>query len=194
MVDFEAIPIRKDAAQHRRGIIAARRKAHQMLIRPAIRKLDNAQAVAPCDQPHGFGINRDGAGAERALRQVFFVQINSHVRPMHRFARARNMGIARKTLAVLSHFRYTQSRRKIDAPHCLMPLVPCMKSERRNRGRYFGKLLKAWVLIEGAAGIAVDVAGTSSTVLAMTATRGGGGFGGDRFGGGRRWRRLSRWR
>jgi hypothetical protein len=50
-----------------------------VLIPLPVGDLDKAQPVAPGDQAHGFGIDRDGAWGQHAFGEIFFVEIDSHI-------------------------------------------------------------------------------------------------------------------
>ena len=73
--------IAKYLAQIGCGVVAARRKAHQMFIAAAIGYLQQAKPVAQRIEAHGFGVDRQSAAAlQHAIRQVFFVEENAHPR------------------------------------------------------------------------------------------------------------------
>ena len=82
MVELQPRRIGQQRAQIRRGIIAARREAHEMLVGAAIGQLHDAEPVARGDQPHRLGIDGDrGAGGEQVAGQVFFVEMDGHAAP-----------------------------------------------------------------------------------------------------------------
>src|SRR3546814_4124011 len=64
--------------QYRRVIGAAGLEADEMLVARPVADLDEAELVAQRVQPHDFGIDRDRTRAPPALRQFFFVVIDSH--------------------------------------------------------------------------------------------------------------------
>ena len=60
------------------AVIAGPVKAHDMRVSLAVRQLDHAQAVAPHVEPHGLGVDRDGAGVALEVRQVTAMQADGH--------------------------------------------------------------------------------------------------------------------
>jgi hypothetical protein len=60
------------------GIIAARRKADEMLVAPPVGNLDDAEPVAAGVQTHRLGIDGDRPGREHAWRKVFLMKMDGH--------------------------------------------------------------------------------------------------------------------
>ena len=84
VIQLQPIGIGQHRLQVGRGIAAPRREAHKMLIPPPIGDLNEAQAVSRGDEPHGFGVDGNGAIGQHALGEIFFVEINSHARSLTR--------------------------------------------------------------------------------------------------------------
>ena len=80
MIEFEPLGIAEQRLEVRRGIIALRSESHQMLVARPVGQLDQAQSVAPGDQAHRFGIDRDDRpGGENIGRgKIFFVEVDGH--------------------------------------------------------------------------------------------------------------------
>src|SRR5690606_16613148 len=62
----------------RRIVGAADAEADEVLVSAAVADLDDAQAIARRDEPHGLGVDGDGARGEHACGQVFFVEMDGH--------------------------------------------------------------------------------------------------------------------
>jgi hypothetical protein len=82
MEDLEPRGVRDHRLQVRRVIGAARRKAHQMLVAPAVADLHDAQPVARGDKTHRLCIDGDRTLRQHARRQVFFMEIDCHRLPL----------------------------------------------------------------------------------------------------------------
>ena len=79
MIDFEPVGIAEQRLEPGRGIVACRPEADEMLVAAAVGKLDQAQPVAPREQPHRLGIDRDRTVGEAHVRgQILLVEVNAH--------------------------------------------------------------------------------------------------------------------
>lgn len=79
VIELEPSRIGQHCPEIGRGIVAPDREADQVLVAPAIADLDHAQPVAPGNEAHGFGIDRNRSVGEDACGQVLFVKMHCHV-------------------------------------------------------------------------------------------------------------------
>jgi hypothetical protein len=70
-----------------------------MLIAAAVGDLDEAEPVAAGIEPHGLGIDGDGARGEDALGQILFVEMDGHEGEIGRSAARLNLAVIARSVA-----------------------------------------------------------------------------------------------
>ena len=84
MIKLHPRRISQHSLEIRRIECASRAEADKVFIPVAIGYLDQAQPVTRGYETHGFGINRNRTGRERALGEIFFMEMDSHMAKMLR--------------------------------------------------------------------------------------------------------------
>src|SRR5688572_22397285 len=78
MIQLQPRRVGEDRAQVRRGIVAARGEADEMLVAIAVGDLHQAEPVASRLEAHRLGVDGDDAGGEQPLGQILFVEMDGH--------------------------------------------------------------------------------------------------------------------